>query len=153
MRATETRQAFHILSAISWIILVTVMFGGYSLLRLLTTIGISEHEEQFFRAGHGHAGILVAVGILYAHSASKTLLPFRRQVIAFALYLVGALIVSGGFFVHMVFGQAGQSSFGTSVMAPVGSLLIAVAVVFLAVHLIRTPGTNEPTVPRVAADT
>lgn len=135
--AGRPRSAAAVLGAISWIILVTAMFGGYSLLRLLTTIGIDDFEEQFFRAGHGHAGILVAVSIIYSLSAAQAGLSYRTQVAAYGTFLAGTLIMSGGFFVHMVFGKPDQGSFGTNVMVPVGALILAAAIVFLAVALFR----------------
>src|SRR5690606_37371874 len=101
----------NVLAAISWALLVTVMFGGYSLLRLLTSgDGLTEHEEQFFRAGHGHAGVLSAVGILYSSYLGRTLLPARTQVLAWGAYLIGVLGLSGGMFLHMLVGEPGEES-------------------------------------------
>ena len=77
----ETDNPQNVLAAISWALLVTVMLGGYALLRLLTTgDNLTDHEEQFFRAGHGHAGVLAAVGILYSSYLGRTLLGHRRLV-------------------------------------------------------------------------
>lgn len=137
MAEERRRNPANLLAAISWVLLVTVMFGGYSLLRMLTAgDGLSDFEEQFFRAGHGHAGILGAIGILYSSYLARTLLSYRSQVIAWAVYLGGVLIMSGGFFVHMVIGAEGQGSFGT-VMIPVGGLVLAGSVLFLAWNLFR----------------
>lgn len=64
--------------------LVTVEFGGWSLLGLLTSRGaLTPFQEQFFRAGHGHAGALLlgaaliglGVGILRAGRATPTSVP------------------------------------------------------------------------------
>ncbi len=42
----------NLLAAISWALLVTVMLGGYALLRLISMgDALTDHEEQFFRAG------------------------------------------------------------------------------------------------------
>lgn len=130
-----TASLQNIFAAISWALLVTVMFGGYSLLRLLTsTSGLSDFQEQFFRAGHGHAGVLAAVGILYGNYLGRTLLSRRGQVIAWLSYLAGVLGVSGGFFVHMVVGEEGQGSIGTTITA-IGGVVLAGSVLFLAWHL------------------
>ena len=42
---------------ISWILLPTVMFGGYSFLVLLPG-KLTAEQQTFFRAGHAHAGAL-----------------------------------------------------------------------------------------------
>jgi hypothetical protein len=111
------------------------MFGGYALLRFLTSGDeLSDFEEQFFRAGHGHAGVLATLGILYSTYLSRTLLSYRAQVGAWIVYLTGVLIMSGGFFVHMLVGEEGEGSPGT-VMIPIGGLILAGAVLFLAWNL------------------
>ncbi|MDQ3655317.1 MAG: hypothetical protein M3457_09575 [Chloroflexota bacterium] len=125
----------NVFSAISWALLITIMFGGYSLLRLLSSgDGLTDHEEQFFRAGHGHAGVLATLGILYGGALGRTLLTARRQVIAWSAYLAGVLLMSGGMFVHMVIGEPGQGSAGTTITA-IGGVVLAVTVVYLAWHL------------------
>jgi len=127
----------NLLAAISWALLVTVMFGGYMLLRLLSGgDSLTDHEEQFFRAGHGHAGVLAAVGILYSSYLGRTLLSARRQVIAWTTYLVGVLALSGGMFLHMLVGEPGEGSWGTTTSA-LGGVLLAGAVLYLAWHLYR----------------
>ncbi len=127
----------NLLAAISWTLLVTVMFGGYALLRMLTMgDALTDHEEQFFRAGHGHAGVLAAVGILYGSYLGRTRLAARRQIAAWAFYLAGVLTMSGGFFVHMVMGEPGEGSWGTT-MTGIGGVVLAAAVVYLALHLYR----------------
>ncbi len=139
----------NVLAAISWALLVTVMFGGYSLLRLLTSgDGLTDHEEQFFRAGHGHAGVLSAVGILYSSYLSRTLLAARAQVLAWMAYLIGVLGLSGGMFLHMVIGEPGEESTGTTVIA-LGGVVLAGSVLFLAWQLFKArnvdwsnPGQN-----------
>ncbi|MFC6022236.1 hypothetical protein ACFP2T_39530 [Plantactinospora solaniradicis] len=131
------RKVTDTLIAISWLTLLGVMFGGYSLLRLLTEIGIDAHAEQFFRAGHAHAGILTAIGILYVMSANRAGLSDRATIISFLVYFTGMGLLSGGFFVHMALGSPGKSSLGTSVMAPVGSVLLATAIVYLTFRLFR----------------
>ncbi|MDQ3657562.1 MAG: hypothetical protein M3457_21100 [Chloroflexota bacterium] len=127
----------NMLAAISWALLVTVMLGGYALLRLLSTgDNLTEYEEQFFRAGHGHAGVLAAVGILYSSYLGRTLLAARQQVVAWSVYLVGVLTMSGGFFVHMMVGESGEGSWGTT-MTAFGGVVLAGAVLYLAWQLYR----------------
>ncbi|MEJ7837471.1 MAG: hypothetical protein WKF81_01580 [Thermomicrobiales bacterium] len=129
------RTPANMLAAISWTLLVAVMFGGYSLLRMLTSgAGLSDFEEQFFRAGHGHAGVLSIIGILFSSYLARTNLSYRSQVVAWSVYLAGVTIMSGGFFVHMAIGEHGESSIGTA-MIPTGGVILAASVLYLVWHL------------------
>jgi len=138
--ATNLQNVF---SAISWTLLVAVMFGGYSLLRLLNSgDGLTDHEEQFFRAGHGHAGVLATLGILYGGALGRTRLSSSRQVAAWLVYLFGVALMSGGLFVHMAVGEAGEVSIGTTITT-IGGVVLAVAVLFLAWHLFRARNDRQ----------
>lgn len=135
-----TRGYSQILGAISWVLLIAVMFGGESLLRMLSTgEGMSEHEEQFFRAGHGHAGVLTIIGILYSSYLARTLLSARAQVISWGVYALGVGMIAGGMFLHAYIGEPGSSSAGTWLTA-IGGVVLAGAVLFLAWRLIRDRG-------------
>ena len=46
------------------IALPTVMFGGFSLLRLLIAGRLNEFQVAYFRAGHAHAGILLVLWLV-----------------------------------------------------------------------------------------
>ena len=49
-----------LLPVISLLLLVSVEYGGWSLLGFLTGRGqLGEFREQFFRAGHAHSGVLL----------------------------------------------------------------------------------------------
>ncbi len=125
-----------LLAAISWTLLVTVMFGGCALLHLLTTgEGLTAHEEQFFRARHGHAGVLAAVGILYESYLGRTLLGVRCWIAAWGLCLAGVLTMSAGLFAHMIVGEPGEESWGTT-LTGIGGVVLA-AVLDLAWNLYR----------------
>ena len=52
-----------LLPVISLLLLVSVEYGGWSLLGLLTGRGqLGEVHEQFFWAGHVHTGVLLGLG-------------------------------------------------------------------------------------------
>jgi hypothetical protein len=137
----------NVFSAISWALLITIMFGGYSLLRLLSGGDtLTDHEEQFFRAGHGHAGVLATLGILYGSALGRTLLTSRQQVIAWGTYLAGVLLMSGGMFVHMMIGEPGEGSAGTT-MTATGGVVLAITVLYLAWHLYRARHVQWGPVP------
>jgi hypothetical protein len=54
-----------LLPVISLLSLVRVEYGGWSLLGFLTGRGqLGEFREQFFRAGHAHAGVLLVLSLV-----------------------------------------------------------------------------------------
>src|SRR4051812_37529061 len=94
---------------VSWIALPTVMFGGFSLLRLLNRgNALTPFQVQCFRAGHAHAGVLLLMSLLYYESLARTALAPATRTIVCAALLLGILAQSGGFFLHMALGQPGR---------------------------------------------
>lgn len=126
-----------LLAAISWVLLVAVIFGGYSLLSMLTSNGdLSPFQEKFFRAGHAHAGVLTIAGLFYSTYLAETTLSYRAQVWAWIVYALGVGAVSGGFFLHLLIGEEGHGSAGTT-LTGIGALIITGTVLFLAWHLFK----------------
>jgi hypothetical protein len=124
-----------IFSIISWLLLPTVMFGGYSLLHLQVRGNVlTPFRETYFRAGHAHAGTLLLLSLLYYQYLGQTTASILARWIACIAVLVGLLAVAGGFFLHMVAGETGRSSAGVLV-TNIGNVLLAVALLFL-VYLI-----------------
>jgi hypothetical protein len=123
-------------SIIAWVAIPTVMYGGYALLDLLTRNGLSEFQQTFFRAGHAHAGVLLLMALLYHHYMEQTRLSPRIKVAAAAVVLVGILAQSGGFFLHMLIGQPGAPSPGTT-LTVLGAVLLAAAILVLVYGLIK----------------
>ena len=120
---------------ISWISLPTVMFGGYSLLRLLPTGSLSDFQINNFRAGHAHAGVLLILSLVYYSYLGQTGLADGLKLIASVVLVAGTLAQSGGFFLHMMVGKPGKASEGTTLTA-VGALLLAAAIFVLVYGLI-----------------
>ncbi len=117
-------------SIIAWIAIPTVMFGGYSLLGLLTRGGLSEFQQTFFRAGHAHAGVLLLMSLLYHYYMEQTTFRPGIKKAAAVVVLVGILAQSGGFFLHMAIGQPGAPSLGTTITS-LGAVLLAAAILLL----------------------
>jgi hypothetical protein len=58
---------------LSWLALATVMFGAYSLLRLLNRGDVrSPFQVTWFRAGHAHAPVLLLMSLLYYSFLERT---------------------------------------------------------------------------------
>jgi hypothetical protein len=128
-------HTLRLFSIIAWIALPTVMYGGYALLGMLTRGGLSEFQQTYFRAGHAHAGVLLLMALLYHHYMEQTSLSPTTKIIGAAIVLLGIVAQSGGFFVHMIIGQPGTPSVGTTITI-LGAVLLAVAVLLLVYGLI-----------------
>jgi hypothetical protein len=131
-------QPNRVLPAVSVLSLVSVEYGGWALLGFLTGRGqLGPFREQFFRAGHAHAGVLLVLSLVYFLHLDRTGYSERVQWIAGSLLLAGIMAQSGGFFVHLGLGQPNRGSLGT-LLTRLGALLIAVALVVLAIGLLTS---------------
>jgi hypothetical protein len=121
---------------VAWIALPTVMYGGYSLLRLINRGNVlTPFQVTWFRAGHAHAGVLLLMSLLYVIVMDKTGLSPNVKHLACATLFIGVLAQSGGFFIHMLTGQPNQASIGSTVTV-IGALLLVCAVAVLVYGLI-----------------
>jgi Ni,Fe-hydrogenase I cytochrome b subunit len=129
----EPTRLFAIVSLVS---LPTVMFGGYSLRRLLERGGsLTEFQRTYFRAGHAHAGVLLVLSLVFSDYLARTTVSEGLQWLACAVLAAGIVAQSGGFFLHMAVGEPERPSAGTTVTTA-GALLLAAPVLFLAYALI-----------------
>ena len=120
---------------ISWFSLPTVMFGGFSLLRLLTKgRTLTPFQVTCFRAGHAHAGVLLLMSLLYYRYLAETTYSENSTLLLCVMLVVGILAQSGGFFVHMMLGREGERSIGT-LLTFFGAALLAVTTLALAFGL------------------
>jgi hypothetical protein len=124
-------------SIISWIALPTVMFGGYSLLRLLARNHpwLTPAHTASFRAGHAHAGVLLVMSLLYYSYLAQTGFSAGLKLAACLSLLIGILAQSGGFFLHMLGGKTGRLSAGNMVTM-LGAVLLACTTLLLAYGLL-----------------
>ncbi|MFD0854586.1 hypothetical protein ACFQ07_20280 [Actinomadura adrarensis] len=131
MEPTEVMPIVALLS------IVTVEFGGHSLLMFITTRRgtLGELRERFFRAGHAHAGVLLVMSLVYFLYLPRADYSNGLEWTWSASLLAGVLAQSGGFFVHLWVGQPGARSVGTA-LTRTGALLIAVALIALSAGLI-----------------
>ena len=131
----EPTRLFPIIAVLS---LITVEFGGLALLGMITKEGpVTTFQQRFFRAGHAHAGVLLALSLAYFLYLPQAEYSNGMEWLAGIVLTAGILMQSGGFFVHMASGRENQTSIGTT-MTRVGAILIAAALIILAVGLIKT---------------
>lgn len=132
------------LAAIVLFAIVTVEFGGWTLLGFLTGRGeLTPFEEQFFRAGHGHAGVLLVLGLAFLLLIDRVGLSRARQWRHGLTFLTGVLLQSGGFFVHLLVGEERTSSLGTW-LTTAGGVVLAIAMVSVGVAVLRPSHQSTP---------
>lgn len=126
------------LTALVLFAIVTVEFGGWSLLGFLTSQdSLTPFQEQFFRAGHGHAGVLLVLALVFLIIVERTAFSARTQLWLSLTLLLGVVFQSGGFFLHMLAGEENAASAGTLVTR-FGAVLLAMALVGLGVGVLRS---------------
>ncbi|MFI9461687.1 hypothetical protein [Streptomyces xiamenensis] len=132
MTATE------LLPIITLFSLVTVEFGGHALLRFITVDReeLGPAREQFFRAGHAHAGVLLILALAYFLYLDRTDWGGFLQWLFGIMLLVGVLAQSGGFFLHLAAGAPQRTTAGTT-LTRAGALLLAAALIALGIGLIQ----------------
>jgi heme/copper-type cytochrome/quinol oxidase subunit 4 len=109
----------------------TVMFGGFSLLRLLVASRLNDFQRTMFRAGHAHAGVLLILCLAVLDVMA------RGGVVAAWCWVIGGLLItgvlaqSGGMFLHMAVGETGRWSAGNT-LSTVGAVVLAVGLLLVA---------------------
>lgn len=124
-------------TVIALVSLPTVMFGGYSLLRLSAARRLTPFQHAYFRAGHAHAGVLLVLALVSLVLLAGTDLGTGARWLVCLLLLVGILAQSGGMFVHAFTGREGQWSRGNT-LTVAGAGLLAVALLVLAYGVAAT---------------
>jgi hypothetical protein len=136
-----TREA-RMMSGIILITVPTIQYGGYFLLTSLMNKGSGYMEnplrQNFFRAGHAHAGVIVILSLVCQMLAdgatlSSPLLWGVRIGVPLA-----AILISSGFFFSVLSPTATQAS-GAVVFIYLGAALLAFSVVALGIGLLRHP--------------
>jgi len=119
----------HIISAILLLVLITVMFGGFSLLWLLRD-RLEGDQIWNFRAGHAHAGVLVILTLVVVDIADRAGASGQTLWMIAAALFIFALAQSGGFFIALGNQLSGR------VVTTVGAIGLAATVVIAAVWLL-----------------
>ena len=123
--------ANQVLTVITLVSIPTVMYGGYSLLRLRTAERLTDFQAGFFRAGHAHAGVLLVLTLVGLQVADRYELSEPLTWTSGLALLVGTLAQSGGMFLHMGIGRPGRWSWGNT-LTSVGGVLLAAGSLTLA---------------------
>ena len=134
-----TRES-RVMSGIILITVPTIQYGGYFLLTSLMnkSSGYMDNplRQNFFRAGHAHAGVIVILSLICQILADSATLPnpllwFVRIGVPFA-----AILMSAGFFFSVLPPTATQPSGAVSLIYA-GAVVLAIAVISLGIGSVR----------------
>ena len=136
-----TREA-RLMSGIILITVPTIQYGGYFLLTSLMnkSSGYMENplRQNFFRAGHAHAGVIVILSLICQMLADAAVLPVPLLWFVRIGVPLSAILISAGFFFSVLPPTATQASGAVSLIYT-GALILAIAVVTLGIGLLRSP--------------
>ena len=93
-------------------------------------------RQNFFRAGHAHAGVIVILSLICQILADSANLPNSLLWLVRIGVPLAAIFISGGFFFSMLPPTASQPSAAVSLIY-VGAVVLAIAVISLGVGLLR----------------
>jgi hypothetical protein len=126
------------------IILITVpsiQYGGYFLLTSLMNkaSGYMENplRQNFFRAGHAHAGVIVILSLICQVLADGASLPMPLLWTARIAIPLAAILIPAGFFLSMLSPTATQPGSAVSLIY-IGAVVLAAGVLLLGAGLIRS---------------
>lgn len=136
-----TREA-RLLSGIILITVPTIQYGGYFLLTSLVnrSSGYMDNplRQNFFRAGHAHAGVIVILSLVCQMLTDAAVLPSPLMWFVRIGMPLSAILISAGFFFSMLSPTATQPN-GTMSLIYIGAVILAMSVLTLAVGLLRVP--------------
>src|SRR5246127_5007740 len=134
-----TREA-KLMSGITLIIVPTIQYGGYFLLTSLMSksSGYMENplRQNFFRAGHAHAGVIVLLSLICQMLADSATLPISLLWLVRIAVPFAAVLISAGFFFSMLPPTATQPNRAGSLIF-LGAVVLAVPVVSLGNGLVK----------------
>jgi hypothetical protein len=134
------------LGGILLVVLPTVMYGGLSLLSLLTgnSSGYTDNplRHDLWRAGHAHAGVYLVLSLVMLRYVDEAVLSPFWKWIARTGAPIAAVLIPAAFFLSVASPQAKQPN-GFMNLAYLGALFLAGAILSLGVGLIRAARRME----------
>lgn len=133
-------QAARLVSGLILISVPTIQYGGYFLLTSLidkkSGYMTNALRQNFFRAGHAHAGVIVILSLICQVLADAAMLPGPLQwAVRFGVPL-SAILISAGFFFSMVSPSADKPN-GALNLIYAAALILAFSVITLGIGLLR----------------
>jgi hypothetical protein len=136
-----TREA-RTMAGLILITVPTIQYGGYFLLSSLRNPGSHYMDnalrQNFFRAGHAHAGVFVILSLVCQLLADSATLPASLLWLARIGVPLAAILVPMGFFLSMTSPTATAPN-GFISLIYVGAIALAASVLTLGIGLLRAP--------------
>ena len=140
-----TREA-RMMSGIILITVPTIQYGGYFLLTSLLNKGSGYMDnplrQNFFRAGHAHAGVIVILSLVCQMLADGAALPVPLVWLVRIGVPLSAILISAGFFFSVLPPDATEASGAVSLIYA-GALVLAAGVLTLGIGLLRSAPMNS----------
>jgi drug/metabolite transporter superfamily protein YnfA len=128
------------IAGILLVVLPSVMFGGLSILALLTqhAPGFVDNplRHDLWRAGHAHAGVYLVLSLVMLRYVDEALLSPFWKWIARSGAPIAAILIPAAFFLSVASPTATEPN-GLLNLAYIGALFLATAVLSLGIGLIR----------------
>lgn len=144
MQTLPLSRHSQIVAGVLLLTILAVEVGGWYLTQVVTgQVPLTEFQQDFARAGHAHAGVLVTlalVGLLYADAAGLTGL---LGVLGRHAIPVGALLMSLGFFVSSA-GVGATEPNAWVVLLWIGGISLAVGLLTLGIALLAGARGPDP---------
>jgi hypothetical protein len=119
----------------------TIQYGGYFLLTSLMDKSSNYMDnplrQNFFRAGHAHAGVIVILSLICQLLADSALLPASLLWAVRIAVPLAAILISAGFFFSMLPPNATQPGPAVGLIYA-GAVSLALGVLVLGVGLVRS---------------
>jgi len=134
-----TREA-RLMAGIILISVPTIQYGGYFLLSSLMNRGSGYTDnplrQNFFRAGHAHAGVIVILSLVCQILADAAILPVPLLWSVRVGVPLSAILISAGFFFSMLSPTASEPN-GAVALIYIGAVILALGVLTLGIGLLR----------------
>lgn len=129
-----------LMSGVILLTVPTIIFGGNFLLGLLSgsypEMELTAFQQAMFRAGHGHAGVLVILALIAQFLVDQSDLSQQWRWLVRAGFPLAAILVSGGFFAAAA-GKGLTEPNGLVIILYLGLAVLAVSLVSLGIGLVR----------------
>jgi hypothetical protein len=129
-----------LLAGILLVVLPSVMYGGLTLLHMLTRNlpGYNDNplRHDMWRAGHAHAGVYLVLSLVMLRYVDEAVLSGFWKWIARVGAPIAAILIPAAFFLSVVSPSATEPN-GLINLAYIGAAFLAAAVLSLGVGLIR----------------
>jgi hypothetical protein len=125
-----------VLAGVLFLSLVTVESGGLYLLAIMRrTVGVTDFQEKFARAGHAHAGVLLLLALLCQLFADATAQTGALDWLSRTGVAVSALLMPGGFFLSSIGARRVRPN-RLIVLVHAGAALLALSLTSLGIGLL-----------------